>query len=324
MKQYKKANINKIGMLSKLKIHFKQFGKYFIAFINMIAALASIIGLVISIATKEKMAVIFYSCAGVIIISVLFTIFTMIRSGRSEEMKDVNKLSKGYHEILHLIRDCYGDLLEVIEDDTYKEPTAFRKYMTEKVMAMMDLISKYLTDATGYPVRACIKTYDFLHKENCTKVITLARSGQLNVNNMISEHFVQIDINDNTDFKLVFRNNVKYVGDRENYFFINDLIKYSKDNEYKNSNDKWKEYYTTTVVMPIRYLKNPKKADDQTIPHYNIIGCLCIDSKKTNLFAIKEREFIIEYLKGVTDILYMYLNECIQYHNKLRDFIDKK
>lgn len=54
MKQYKKANINKIGMLSKLKIHFKQFGKYFIAFINMIAALASIIGLVISIATKKK------------------------------------------------------------------------------------------------------------------------------------------------------------------------------------------------------------------------------------------------------------------------------
>ncbi len=76
--------------------------------------------------------------------------------------------------------------------------------------------------------------------------------------------------------------------------------------------------------MPIRYLKNPKKIEDKTIPHYNIIGCLCIDSKKANLFAIKKREFILEYLKGVTDILYMYLNECILYHNKLKDIFYKK
>ena len=315
----------KVKKVQKIKLIVWEFIKYFIAIINTIAAMASIVGLIISVVTKEKKAIVFYASAGIIIISVLLTIFVVIKSGKNDKMKEANKYAKGFHEILHLIRDCYGDLMEVIEDETYKRPMPFRKYITEKVMKMMDLLSRNLSEATGYKVRACIKTFDFIRDgemdKNKMKLITLARSGQSNVNNMISEHYNPIPLNENTDFEYIFNINEGYVEERVHFFIVDDLVKYSQKEEYKNSNKKWKKSYTTTIVMPIRYLRNPSEDEEEAVPQYDIIGCLCIDSKKKNLFAIEKRGFVIEYLKGIADILYVYLNECILYHDYLKEGI---
>lgn len=316
---------DKVKKVQKIKLIGWEFIKYFIAIINTIAAMASIVGLIISVVTKEKMAIVFYASAGIIIISVLLAIFVVIKSGKNDKMKEANKYAKGFHEILHLIRDCYGDLMEVIEDGTYKRPMPFRKYITEKVMKMMDLLSRNLSEATGYKVRACIKTFDFIRDgemdKNKMKLITLARSGQSNVNNMISEHYNPIPLNENTDFEYIFNINEGYVEERVHFFIVDDLVKYSQKEEYKNSNKKWKKSYTTTIVMPIRYLRNPSEDEEEAVPQYDIIGCLCIDSKKKNLFAIENRGFVIEYLKGIADILYVYLNECILYHDYLKEGI---
>lgn len=316
---------DKVKKVQKIKLIVWEFIKYFIAIINTIAAMASIVGLIISVVTKEKMAIVFYASAGIIIISVLLAIFVVIKSGKNDKMKEANKYAKGFHEILHLIRDCYGDLMEVIEDETYKRPMPFRKYITEKVMKMMDLLSRNLSEATGYKVRACIKTFDFIRDgemdKNKMKLITLARSGQSNVNNMISEHYNPIPLNENTDFEYIFNINEGYVEERVHFFIVDDLVKYSQKEEYKNSNKKWKKSYTTTIVMPIRYLRNPSEDEEEAVPQYDIIGCLCIDSKKKNLFAIENRGFVIEYLKGIADILYVYLNECILYHDYLKEGI---
>ena len=315
----------KVKKVQKIKLIVWEFIKYFIAIINTIAAMASIVGLIISVVTKEKMAIVFYASAGIIIISVLLTIFVVIKSGKKDKMNEANKYAKGFHEILHLIRDCYGDLMEVIEDETYKRPMPFRKYITEKVMKMMDLLSRNLSEATGYKVRACIKTFDFIRDgemdKNKMKLITLARSGQSNVNNMISEHYNPFPLNENTDFEYIFNINEGYVEERVHFFIVDDLVKYSQKEEYKNSNKKWKKSYTTTIVMPIRYLRNPSEDEEEAVPQYDIIGCLCIDSKKKNLFAIEKRGFVIEYLKGIADILYVYLNECILYHDYLKEGI---
>ena len=316
---------DKVKKVQKIKLIVWEFIKYFIAIINTIAAMASIVGLIISVVTKEKMAIVFYASAGIIIISVLLAIFVVIKSGKNDKMKEANKYAKGFFFFFHLIRDCYGDLMEVIEDETYKRPMPFRKYITEKVMKMMDLLSRNLSEATGYKVRACIKTFDFIRDgemdKNKMKLITLARSGQSNVNNMISEHYNPIPLNENTDFEYIFNINEGYVEERVHFFIVDDLVKYSQKEEYKNSNKKWKKSYTTTIVMPIRYLRNPSEDEEEAVPQYDIIGCLCIDSKKKNLFAIENRGFVIEYLKGIADILYVYLNECILYHDYLKEGI---
>lgn len=316
---------SKVGQKQIVKQIAWEVIKYFIAIINIVAALASIVGVIISIVTKEKMAIVFYVFTGIIVISILLAIYVVIKSDKNDKMKEANKYAKGFHEILHLIRDCYGDLMEVtIEDETYKRPILFRKYMTENVMKMMDVLSRNLSEATGYKVRACVKTFDFIRDgemdKNKMKLITLARSGRSNVNNMVSEHYHPILLNENTDFEYIFNINEGYVEERVHFFIVDDLIKYSKKEEYRNSNKKWKKTYTTTIVMPIRYLKNPSE-DDEAVPQYDIIGYLCIDSKKKNLFAIENRGFVIEYLKGIADILYVYLNECILYHAYLKEGI---
>ncbi len=323
MPRNSKDEENKIKEAQKIKLIAWEFVKYFIAIINTIAAMASIVGLIISVFTKDKMAIVFYVSAGIIIISVLLAVFVVIKSNKNDKMKEANKYAKGFHEILHLIRDCYGDLMEVMEDEAYTRPKQFRKYITDKVMKMMDLLSRNLSEATGYKVRACVKTFDFIRNgemdKNKMKIITLARSGQSNVNNMISEHYNPIPLCENTDFEYIFNINEGYVEERVHFFIVDDLVKYSQKEEYKNSNKKWQKTYRTTIVMPIRYLRNPSEDDEEEVPQYDIIGCLCIDSKKKNLFAIENRGFVIEYLKGIADILYVYLNECILYHNYLKE-----
>ena len=61
------------------------------AIIDIIAAMCSIVGLIISVVTKEKMAIVFYASAGIIIISVLLTIFVVIKSGKNDKMKEALK-----------------------------------------------------------------------------------------------------------------------------------------------------------------------------------------------------------------------------------------
>lgn len=314
---------NEVNKLQKVKLIVWEFTKYFITIINTVAAISSIVGLIISVATKDKMALVFYASTGIIVVSVLLTVLIVIKSNKNDKMNEVNKYARGFHGILHLIRDSYGDLMEVMEDETYNRPIQFRKYMTEKAMKMMDLLSKNLSEATGFKVRACIKTFDFIRDgeidKNKMKLITLARSGQSNVNNMIGEHYKPIPLNENTDFEYIFNIDEGYIEERIHFFVVDDLVKYSRKHEYKNSNKKWKKYYTTTIVMPIRYLINPSEDGEKAFPQYDIIGYLCVDSKKKNLFAIENRGFVIEYLKGIADILYVYLNECILYHNYLKE-----
>lgn len=148
---------NKIKNLQKIKLFIWEFLKYFIAILNSVAAMASIVGLLLSIVAKEKMAIVFYASIGIFVTVILFTIFATIKSSKNDKMKEVNKYAKGFHDILHLIRDCYGDLMDVTEEETYNRPLVFRKYMTERVMKMMDSLARNLTEATGYKVRACGK-----------------------------------------------------------------------------------------------------------------------------------------------------------------------
>lgn len=301
----------------KRKIYIWEFVKYFISILNTIAALASVLGVVISIVTKEYLSVAIYITVGIALLIVLFTVLAVRRSRKNDKMEEVKKYAKGFHEIAHLIRDCRKDLVEVIDDKAYKKPFHFRKYITEQVMRMMDALANNLSTATGYKVRVCVKAFYFAingeAENNNLQLITLARSEQSNVKNMISEHYTTISVTENTDFEYIFNIDEGYVEERAHFFIADDL---SKVADYKNSNTKWNKTYATTIVMPIRCLMNPKE-DEQIEPYYDIIGFLCVDSKKKNLFSLENRGFVLDYLKGVADMLYVYLDECIAYHEFL-------
>ena len=306
----------------KIGLFIWKFIKYFVVAINLIAAISSIGGFIISLANDDIKSMFIYIVLCIVAVSMIFAIIVAIRSEQNDKMKEAKKYSQGFHDILHLIRDCYGDLMGVTENETYKRPFDFRKYMTENVMKITNILSDNLTEATHNKVRACVKVFDFIENEETDKdkmkLITLARSGISNVNNMISEHHMHIMLNENTDFEYIFDIKEGYNEERKHFFISDDLIKLYNKGKYKNSNNKWKELYRTTIVMPIRFLINPEEDNNTEKSYYDIIGYLCIDSKKKNLFSIKNRGFIIEYLEGIADILYVYLNECTLYHDYLK------
>lgn len=317
-KKSKKTKEEKALQRQRRKLRRWEFTKYFLSVLNTVAALASISGVIISVATDEIKNMVIYITLAIVLILALVTLLVIRRSRKQDKMEEVKKYAKGFHEISHLIRDCHMDFEEVVFDNTYSKSQHFRKYVTEKVMKMMDVLSSNLTTATGCKVRACIKICDFTNPKDDDKdnlqLITLARSGKSNVNNMISEHYTKIAVNDNTDFEYVFNIKEGYEEECKHFFVADDL---SQIEDYKNSNKKWEKAYATTIVMPIRCLINPSE-DEHSEPHYDIIGCLCIDSKKKNLFALDNRGFVLEYLKGVADMLYIYLDECILYHGYLK------
>lgn len=106
-----------------------------------------------------------------------------------------------------------------------------------------------------------------------------------------------------------------------NYFYQKDLKKYDKKLQkesdgkewYKNSDIHWRKRYNTTIVMPMRYLKSSNEIE----AIYDIVGFLCVDAKKSGSFENKNFNFTIEFLKGIADILYSYLNSCVTYYKNL-------
>ena len=112
-----------------------------------------------------------------------------------------------------------------------------------------------------------------------------------------------------------------YEENRIHYFYQKDLKKYDKKlqkesngkNQYKNSDIHWRKRYNTTIVMPMRYLKTSNKKEVL----YDIVGFLCVDAKKAGSFERKNYNFTIEFLKGVSDIMYSYLNSCVTYYKSI-------
>lgn len=207
----------------KVKVVLWDWAKIFLVVFNTIAGLASIIGFVASLFSDEKRGSIVCLSLGILFFAMMLAVIILIRSNKNDKMREVSKYARGFHEILHLIRDSFEDLQEVEAMESYSTPAAFRKYMTEKVMVIMDVIAKNISDATGHKVRSCVKMFDFIRNgevdKNKIKLITLARSGRSSVNNMINEHYSPILLSENSDFSFIFDIKEGYEEERVHFFF---------------------------------------------------------------------------------------------------------
>lgn len=205
------------------------------------------------------------------------------------------------------------------------EKEDFLRLITSDCIDIMNKLSNVLSNSIQHKVRACIKLIDFT-KENeidtsMINLITFARSGKDGVNAALTEQTKRIRITENTDFEFIFNIKEVYEENRKHYFYQKNLKSYEKkkkkesggNTSYKNSDSHWKKRYNTTIVMPMRYLKS----SDENEALYDIVGFLCVDAKKEGAFERKNFNFTIEFLKGIADILYSYLNSCVNYYKKI-------
>lgn len=311
-------------------ITFWKFTKYFMVVINFIASLSSIIGLIYTLFSDSiNNKYIWIWLIGLIIgISGVIAIILLFRSEKYENWKECSRYASGLHEILHCLRDMNKALDDLHSRNTKMQKDDFLRMITSDCIDIMNKLSNILSDATQCKVRACIKLNDFI-KENETnpqkmRLITFARSGKDGVNAAIMEQSKKIEVTENTDFEYIFNIKEVYEENRIHYFYIKDLKRFDKklqkesggENKYKNSDIHWRKRYNTTIVLPMRYLKSSNEKD----AIYDIVGFLCVDAKKQGVFENKNFNFTIEFLKGISDILYSYLNSCVIYYKE----IDKK
>lgn len=304
-----------------------KFTKYTIVVFNFLASLSSIIGLIYTI-FYDSISNIYtwiWIIAIIIFVCGLFASILFLRSEKYDNWKECLRYASGLHDILHCLRDMNKSLDDLRLRSTKIQKDDFLRIITSDCINIMNQLSSVLSDSMQCKVRACIKLNDFI-KENETNpqeinLITFARSGKDGVNAAINEQLKTIKVIDNTDFEFIFNIKEVYEENRIHYFYQKDLKKYDKkirkeSNEekfYKNSDIHWRKRYNTTIVMPMRYLKTSN--EEEAV--YDIVGFLCVDAKKSGSFENKNFNFTIEFLKGVSDIMYSYLNSCVTYYKSI-------
>lgn len=210
-----------------------------------------------------------------------------------------------WHQALHDLRDA---AFLRTEGDQHSE--ALIEKLTESITAF----GRAFNTVTGTTVNACVKQlethttdpsrdedtrqhsmYDMFVTEVCrNKGSTKWRSSDPNHRDWI---------NRNTDFTIIFKQ-------QNNHFFSNDL---SKEDPYDNSHFssemlKTKKYpYYSTIIWPIRKkILDPEVSKRIGASHEDedLIGFLCIDSKRKNVF-----KYDFDFWMGAAyaDILYPLL-----------------
>ncbi len=192
------------------------------------------------------------------------------------------------HEILHFIRDRRKELDNLYDRKDLMNKEDFKRMITVDNIEIMNKLSSILSSITSCKVRSCIKLIDFTKNNESNadniNVITFARNGTEGYTRAVSEQKKTIKVSDNTDFEFIFSITEVYEENRKHYFYQKDLKKFDRQTRkisnntewYKNSDRKWAKKYNTTIVMPMRYLK--ESTQDNAI--YDIVGFLCVDAKK--------------------------------------------
>jgi len=291
------------------------FGKYFLTLLNIIAAVASIFGLIYAIQSQIPIWTYIFSISAAICILSIIAVIGVHLSIKNDRISLGKVYSKCFHELLHDIRNYLEEDDYICKNQIYSNAFEYKKKVTEISIALMNKLSARLTEAFGIDIRACVKLFGFIDANyEKSMLMTLARN-ETDLNNMLREQYKKIKVCENTDFEKIFQS-TKDSDENAAFFFQEDLIKYSKKNEYKNSTKDWQKRYKTTIVMPIRYLRIDIKDIEE--PSYDLLGFLCVDSKNTKAFSSGYTTFIIELLKGIADILYHYYDGCTTYYEYLQ------
>lgn len=218
-------------------------------------------------------------------------------------------------ERLVRMHQCFHGFRNYTLQVDYSKSEAMDKEKFESILHIIcDDIEKSLEDMydTATPPCVCVKqikpnsltSTDF----NKWQLETICRSRNTKqIRNNIDTQPVLVE--ENTDFKIILS------GAADSGFFAsNNLCKteeiFRKDHkEFRNSRTDYKEYYLSTVVVPIRAsfnLVSPqvKSIYKKTKADYHVFGFLCVDSMETFSDDSARFKSVIEITKCYADTFY--------------------
>lgn len=305
------------------------FVKSLIAGADLLAAVINVIVAVVALLNGQNVTAIIFGVLFVIALAagvVAFSLRSVQKSSGIKSKSDYEQftglLSNRVHEILHRIRDSIFYMESVyIQEETTREN--FEKLVTRDAMQLLDAIAAEFKAFLNTDVRVCVKCLDYTaeNEDDIRKMnmITFARSGHKNIYDMMYEHRTPIKIEDNTDFTEILESGKN--NRQRQYFYEKNLLEYDEKlkeegKRYKNSNKFWSTDYITTIVCPIRLKRNIINNENGAL-EYDLVGFFCIDSKNPEAFTGEVSDFCLDLVKGIADIMFVYLDRFITYYNEL-------
>lgn len=243
----------------------------------------------------------------------------------------------GYYKIsrirLFLFSNSFYLATQKFQETKYKIELRYDQYelSDKQLFAMINSYCEFIIDSlctqlkhiTGQEICGCIKLVDGFSDSQTPRAITIetvsdfVRSKNTDADRVNRNIPKKVLIRDNIDFlELMDYNNVR------NQFYQPNLIKYAKeladdDKQYRNTTLNWKDYYKSTVVIPIQ-ISNELLAHQED-EAYNVIGFICFDSDKEGAFSRALKEPITNLIKAYAALLYCLLDMYGVYLKRVLD-----
>lgn len=271
------------------------------------------IATVYSVIEKYRIQILVVILCGVIIAFLYATIKLGKQLSRdSIRMADFTKKLhvRFFHDLRDDIKDLenYGKKINAGDD---KEKIILKEEMFKKFVESMqryiDFISEYFSDYCGSTISACIKIIK-LDKDNQDiddiknrRAITLVRSSATKRER--SKNNEEVTVVKNSDFLFLCTGANVFYGKA-------DLDQEYSKHQYNVEDDynTWHSKYISTLITPIRYYNKHRRytTNDNRI-ELDILGFLCIDSKKKQINWEDFDSHELQLMAIISDSLYTYM-----------------
>lgn len=312
----------------------KKIEKMPLWFINIISVVSGFITIVTGVFAVIEFFREDSSSSNVIILALVVSLgFNIILFARNRKYTNLESLrmkqvTHNMHDLLHNVRDLYFDIMHSHKKNTLTEHWLAKTYKTE-LSKILDNLCAVMMAYTAQEVSACIKLIMYTDPSetidlNNATLVTFCRSSNSEHGRSSYESVGRpILLCENTDFLEVVSKDYE-----KTYFYQGDLVAYDKQlrdsgERYKNSNPNWSDYYSGTIVVPIRiqYEKLYHLKQDDA---YHIIGFLCIDSMSTDAFSKKQEKYNVDLAYAYADVIYILLGQYRHYLKKFEEAAAQK
>ena len=228
--------------------------------------------------------------------------------------------SSSFHKLSHLIRDEYYLVGSLFKDNQLNQNLLLER-LSHLSCEIVNAVADCFTASTGYSISACIKYFhsdtpfahngsiDSLNKKMIVK--TLCRSA-----NSHPDRF-NYQFNDSA-----FENTAltEIIKNHSDCFSDTDLTSYEKrfTKRYFNANPNWQNYYSQTIVVPIRVRSGILDLNNSN-GQFILVGFLCVDAATVEAFQDNEVEYYVDLLKSFADELYSIFDRFLYHYNALEE-----
>lgn len=255
-----------------------------------------------------------------IIFALIFSLARMgLRLKKRKRLHDQERylITQNYYQFLHDYRNEINELECLYKDEKLTEELLMNHVVTYLEKSLNYLVN-ILSELSEQKISGCIKIiigggFNRISYEDAA-VATLIRSSNAAPERRSLD--VQtpngVKIKDNTDFMSIVAEDRS---GNDSSFYQRNLKEFDKQMRaigkvYKNTTERWEDFYIGTIVVPIR-ISNRLLFYTPEQDSYNILGFLCVDSMSEDAFPMdtetKRRNVYI--LKAFAAIIYNVLSK---------------